>query len=222
METNLEELLNNTNLTPVEILESYLEEIDARFDEFNANFWKFIPYYKNGNIVYYHILQEKALEKPLLYDKLINMAENIGTLVNEFLSLYTIIEKNYKMMIYDLVSEKNDSLEFLKVFINSYLYGVGGLSDYTKKVHDCLKILIMYVKAQEEKEKISEKERLNEDKLAILEFYVNEFNRELDEKETKIYELETAKFQDEQDINALINENNELRRVLEINREGEE
>ena len=120
-------------------------------------------------------------------------------------------------MIYELVSTKNDSLEFLKVFINSYLYGVGGLSDYTIQVHKCLEILITYVKVQEEKEKISEDERLMEDKMAILEYFVDEFNKELNEKDARIYELETEQAKNEQEIDGLINENVCLRRIIELN-----
>ncbi len=191
MKTNFNELLNNTNLTSIEILKYYLEEIDARFQEFNPKFFTFMPNYKNGNAIYTHIFQEKAKEYPLLYKELVDMSENIGTLVNEFLSLYELIEKNHNTMIYELVSERNTSLKFLKDFISLHLCGVGGLSDYTKKVHNSIKTLIMYIKAQEEKEKISEDESIIQDKLAILEFYVNEFNKELDKKDDEIYKLKT-------------------------------
>ena len=190
MKTDLEELLNNINLTPTEILEYYLEEIDERFKDFNEKFIEFIPNYTDGNVIHYYMLQEEARKKPLEYEELVDMSENIGTIVNEFLSLYDLIAKNHNTMIYDLVSEKNDSFKFLKDFIRYHLYNVGGLSVYTMNVHASIKTLITYIKCQEEKEKISEKERLNEEKMATLEFFVDEFNRELDEKDARIHKLE--------------------------------
>ena len=202
MKTNLKELLNNTNLTPIQILKYYEEEITNELEIYKNMYWSCLDFCKKAEF-------EEQKNK-------------IANLILEFTALIKYLTTiHYKNVFFSSsIKDKIEELEYEVKCNPKYLHVVTIVEYKCQIIKEFYNDLSKYLKSKSyENERLS---ALAQEKEDIEEFYVAELNRLLDEKETKIYELEYKSFQDEQDINALINENNELRRVLEINREGEE
>ena len=202
METNFKELLNNTNLTPIQILKYYEEEITNELEFYKNMYWSCLDLCKK--------------------DEFEEQKNKIANLILEFTALIKYLTTiHYKNVFFSSsIKDKIEELEYEVKCNPKYLHVVTIIEHKCQIIKEFYNDLSKYLKSKSyENERLS---ALAQEKEDIEEFYVAELNRLLDEKETKIYELEYKSFQDEQDINALINENNELRRVLEINREGEE
>ena len=209
METNFEQLLNNTNLSMINILLYYQEEIANELEIYRNIFY---IYASSKDDYDKYINNSKRKEEQ---SKLVNLVKEFTELVKYIINKYYkghYLPLNVHELKYKLAREieyNSDNIQWLEEYLN----------EYVKIIIEGLWNTIFQVYSDEDQQKIK---ILRKERKDIQAFYISELNRQLDEKEAKIYELEVKSFQDEQDINALINENNELRRVLEINREGEE
>lgn len=204
METNFEELLTNTNLSMINILLYYQEEI-ANELEYYENLFNVYAYSKDDYDKY--INETKIKEEEI---KFVN-------LIKEFTGLVSyIIDKYYKghylpLKIHELkyklareVEHNSDNIPWL----------IGYLNEYVKIIIEGLwdNIFLLYSDEEQQNMNILRQERKD-----IETFYIAELNRLLDEKEARIYELEKEQAKNEQEIDGLINENVCLRRIIALN-----
>ncbi len=208
MKTNLEELLNNTNLTPIQILEYYEEEITKQF-EIYTNFYI--------NYICSNVFYEKYINK----ENLEPQKKKITNLIKEFIMLAKLVFNKYYInnpelqhLEYQIVDLRRN-LQHKYNMKNLLFPGTLMISDIKHDIKDIINKFraygICFCLKEENTKNITKKE-----KKYIEEFYVAELNRIIDEQETKISDLEAVIFQDKQNINDLTNEKIELKlaRVL--------
>lgn len=211
MKTNFEELLNNTNLTSIKIIKYYEEEIMNELELCNNMYWSHRYLYGS----YAEFINEKAEKIEEQNTKVVNLILEFTSLIKYLTAIY------YKNAHFSSsIKDKIEELEHEVKYNPTYLHA-GTIIEYTCQIiKGFYNDLSRYFKS-----KSREKERLNalaQEKVDIEEFYITELNRLLDEKETRIYELEDENKRNEQEIDSLINENVCLRRIIEINNDEEE
>ena len=178
MGTNFEQLLNNTNLTPIEILEYYEEAIMNELKICNNMFWS-------------HTYHQSGYAEPKKMKPVEDQNTKVVNLILEFMSLIKYLTTTYYKNA-NFSSSIQDIIEKLKYQVKHYqTYQCNrAIKEYIPQIikvfsNDLRKYL---------KSKSREKERLiilAQEKHDVEEFYVTELNRMLDEKEARIYELET-------------------------------
>ena len=178
MQTNFKELLNNTNLTPIEILKYYEEEIMNELKLCNKMFWS-------------HMRLHRGYSHPEMMKPVENQNTKVVNLILEFIALVKYLtttyykNANFSSSIQDIIEE----LEYQVKHHETYNC-MEAIKEYISQI---IKVfnndLRKYFKS-----KFRERERLSvlkQEKEDTEEFYIAELNRLLDEKEAKIYELES-------------------------------
>ena len=210
MKTNFEELLNNTNLSMIDILLYYQEEIASEIRKYKK-FFTYAYFHPKDDYEEYINHSKRKEEQTKLVNLVIEFTELVKYIINKYYKGHylplNVLELKYKLA--RETEYNSDNIQWLEEYLN----------EYVKIIIQGLWNNIFQVYSDEDQQKVKILRRERKD---INAFYISELNRQLDEKEAKIYELEVKSFQDQQDINALIVENQDLKRVLEINREGEE
>ena len=170
MKTNFEELLNNTNLTPIQILKYYEEEITNELEFYKNMYWSYLDFCKK--------------------DEFEEQKNKIANLILEFTALIKYLTTvHYKNTFFSSsIKDKIEELEY-EIKCNPKYLHVWPIIEYICQIAKVFSNdLHKYLKSKSYK-----KERLSalvQEKKDIEEFYVAELNRIIDEQETKIYELE--------------------------------
>ncbi len=197
METNFKELFDNTNLTPIEILKYYEDEIANELEIYKNMYWSYRDFCKK--------------------DEYLEQKNKVANLILEFTALIKYLTTiHYKNVFFSSsIKDKIEELEYEVKCNPKYLHVVTIIEYKCQIIKEFYNDLSKYLKS-----KSYENERLSvllQEKKDIEEFYIAELNRLLDEKEARIYELEDEQAKNEQEIDGLINENVCLRRIIELN-----
>ena len=183
MKTNLEELLNNTNLTPIQILEYYEEEIAKQF-EIYTNFY---TTYICSNDFYEKYINKENLEPQK--KKIINLIKEFIMIAKIIFNKYYIDNPRLQHLEYQIVDLRRN-LQHKYNMKNLLFPGTLMISDIKHDIKEIINEFSAYgiclCLKEENPQNITNKE-----KKYIEEFYVAELNRMLDEKEARIYELES-------------------------------
>ena len=205
MKTDIRTLINNTNITGVTLLNYYKEEIWIQYDIYDSLYKESLTLKDEYEI---YINKEKQKEQ----------RHKIKNLIKEFSNItkYMLRRLEKTGILHNL--GYNDIKTYL-IFLSNHIHFIKNELRYEDNIKNFIVNIIGIMCRYYDLAPL--KDTKGEEQKNINDYYIAELNRILDEKEAKIYELEIKSFQDEQDINALINKNNELKRALEINREGE-
>lgn len=191
METNFKELFDNTNLTPIEILKYYEDEIANELEIYKNMYWSYLDFCKK--------------------DEYLEQKNKVANLILEFTALIKYLTTiHYKNVFFSSsIKDKIEELEYEVKCNPKYLHVVTIIEYKCQIIKEFYNDLSKYLKSKSyENERLS---ALAQEKEDIAEFYISELNKIIDEQEAKIYELETERFYDKQNINNLINKNIKLR-----------
>lgn len=167
METNFKELLDNTNLTPIEILKYYEEEIANELEIYNNIYWSCLDFCK----------KDESLEQET---KVTNLILEFAELIEYIISDY------YKNISFPIVIREIN--KGLKGQLN---YNPRKWADETKKDIKYIIQGLLNTINNPDRRIIERLNTSSHERAYIEEFYISELNRLLDEQEARIYELET-------------------------------